>query len=158
LIEKLNKINVFLNHNPVKSHFNIRELLNETIIDLQKDFQVEVEFLLHKEEICTDRVLFHSIVKSLIENAFTYKRLDEAHKVVISFSTGTDNVLTIWDNGMGISEEIQPNVYNMFFRGTEKSKGHGLGLYLTKKALDKLNGKINLNSKFGEFTEVTIVF
>jgi signal transduction histidine kinase len=38
----------------------------------------------------------------------------------------------------------------MFFRGTESSKGSGLGLYILKNALDKLNGTINVESAYGK--------
>ena len=38
----------------------------------------------------------------------------------------------------------------MFFRATEKSTGSGLGLYIAKETLEKLNGKISVHSVFGE--------
>ena len=48
------------------------------------------------------------------------------------------------DNGIGISEEIKDKVFNMFFRGTARSEGSGLGLYITRLAVEKLGGRIRL--------------
>jgi signal transduction histidine kinase len=44
----------------------------------------------------------------------------------------------------------------MFFRGSEKSIGSGLGLYLVKKAVDKLQGRIELSSEENEYTRFGI--
>lgn len=44
----------------------------------------------------------------------------------------------------------------MFYRGTEISKGSGLGLYIVKEMVDKLKGKIGLKSELGRYTIFTI--
>ena len=44
----------------------------------------------------------------------------------------------------------------MFFRGSEKSIGSGLGLYLVKKAVEKLNGRIELSSVENQYTRFGI--
>jgi signal transduction histidine kinase len=44
----------------------------------------------------------------------------------------------------------------MYFRGTATSSGSGLGLYLVKKSVDKLQGRIELQSDIGEGTIFTI--
>ena len=44
----------------------------------------------------------------------------------------------------------------MFFRGNESSTGNGLGLYLVKGALSKLDGKINLETEVGAYTTFTV--
>ncbi len=44
----------------------------------------------------------------------------------------------------------------MFFRATEKSEGSGLGMYIVKQAVDKLKGKIELQSEYGKGTTITL--
>ena len=56
-------------------------------------------------------------------------------------------ILAIEDNGVGISEKVRTTVFDMFVKGSNKSKGAGLGLYLVKIAMDKLKGKVTVESK-----------
>ena len=68
-------------------------------------------------------------------------------------------IIIISDNGIGINDESKKNIFKMFFRGTEISDGTGLGLYIAKLNIDKLNGQIfveNLVSERG--TVFTMIF
>ncbi|MFP4658536.1 MAG: ATP-binding protein, partial [Desulfonatronovibrionaceae bacterium] len=58
------------------------------------------------------------------------------------------------DSGPGIEPEIQEKIFNPFF--STKEKGSGLGLAMTKKTLEDLGGAVELKSKKGEGTTVTI--
>ena len=60
------------------------------------------------------------------------------------------------DNGVGIPENLQAKVFEMFYRGNADSKGSGLGLYIVQRVIKKLNGNIALTSKVGEFTKFNI--
>ncbi|MFN5555667.1 MAG: ATP-binding protein [Chryseotalea sp.] len=64
--------------------------------------------------------------------------------------------LTIADNGLGISKEHIPRVFNMFYRGNKLSQGAGLGLYIVKQAVDKLGGVLMLDSEEGIGTTFSI--
>ncbi|MCR6641627.1 MAG: ATP-binding protein [Sporocytophaga sp.] len=64
--------------------------------------------------------------------------------------------LLVEDNGIGIEKYIQDRVFGMFFRGSNLSKGAGLGLYITKTILDRLNGSITLESQEEEGTRINI--
>ena len=64
--------------------------------------------------------------------------------------------MTIEDNGIGISPNVKDQVFNMFYRGSEKSIGSGLGLYLVKKAIEKLQGDISIESIVLEFTRISV--
>ena len=59
-------------------------------------------------------------------------------------------------NGVGIAEEYVDKIFKMFFRANADSKGSGLGLYIVKGALEKLEGTIQVQSRLGEGTEFTI--
>jgi signal transduction histidine kinase len=63
-------------------------------------------------------------------------------------------LIAVKDNGMGVKGIQVEQLFHMFFRGSEHSKGAGLGLYIAREAIEKLNGKISIHSEIG--TEVTI--
>jgi signal transduction histidine kinase len=70
----------------------------------------------------------------------------------------SDNVvIKVEDNGQGIDPALQERVFDMYFRGNERSKGNGLGLYIVKKAVEKLNGAIELTSAIGKGSTLKIV-
>jgi signal transduction histidine kinase len=66
--------------------------------------------------------------------------------------------LSVEDNGVGISEKQIPKIFEMFYRGSERSIGNGLGLYLVKIAVEKIGGKLKCESIEHEFTRFTIEF
>lgn len=112
----------------------------------------------HKKKIKTDTLLFMSIVQNIMSNAILYKNtaIKKPHVSVKVKSIDNGVNIIIEDNGIGIEEEVQPHIYNMFYRGHEEAKGSGLGLYITKKAVDKLGGSIKLKSKEGKGSTFTV--
>lgn len=64
--------------------------------------------------------------------------------------------MTFSDNGIGIAEAYIGNIFKMFYRATTDSKGSGLGLYIVKSAVEKLQGTIRVQSEFGKRTVFTI--
>lgn len=91
-------------------------------------------------------LLFKIIIFNLLENALLFNNPQDP-KITIkwSYSNGETNI-TIEDNGTGIADYIQPRIFEMFFRGNELSNGNGLGLYATKRAVEKLGGVITFKS------------
>ena len=59
---------------------------------------------------------------------------------------GENLEIRISDNGIGIKDDIRNQIFNMFYRGSEKSTGNGLGLYIVQKTVNKINGKIDINT------------
>jgi signal transduction histidine kinase len=100
-----------------------------------------------------------TILSNLISNAFKYQRVDEEDKWVKVIVNVNDKeaVIQVVDNGVGIKEEKQKEVFNMFFRDQMDDKGSGLGLYIVQEAVNKIQAKIDLKSTFGEGTEITLV-
>lgn len=112
----------------------------------------------HKKKIKTDTLLFMSIVQNIVSNAIEYKntaiRKPHVSVKVTSMENGIN--IIIEDNGIGIEEEVKPHIYNMFYRGHPEAKGSGLGLYITKKAVEKLGGSIKLSSTEGKGSAFTV--
>lgn len=65
-------------------------------------------------------------------------------------------VIRVEDNGEGVSGDNLVKVFDMFFRGTSTGQGTGLGLYICKEILLRLNGKIEANSELGKGTVMTV--
>jgi signal transduction histidine kinase len=98
------------------------------------------------------------IMNNLISNAINYR--DHAKDVCILnigvLITKEKALVSVEDNGIGIPEEYRPKIFNMFFRGTVKSKGAGLGLYIVRETISKLNGRIAIHSDYGKGTTVEL--
>jgi len=103
--------------------------------------------------------LVNTIINNLIENAIFYSSLNGATPKILVEATyqGDDLCLRVQDNGIGIDESVRARVFEMFFKGTEHSKGHGLGLYIVQKAVQALNGTIAVESIPGIRTTFTII-
>jgi len=71
---------------------------------------------------------------------------------------GGEVMIEVNDNGLGIEPEYIERVFEMYFRASEYSKGNGLGLYIVKKTVQKLNGRIELQSEPGKGTTVCVFF
>lgn len=131
-------------------HSLIKEVLESmhSVAGYQEvQINVQVAKNLHFEN---DPLLLRFIFFYLLHNAILYRidnqaRQAEVNISIISILEGVR--ITIADNGIGISEEIQGKVFERFFRGTSKSKGNGMGLYLAKAAVHQLNGSIRLESE-----------
>lgn len=91
------------------------------------------------------------ILNNLLANAIKYhdpKKEKQWIDVQVSNSHGTLK-LQVSDNGMGIDPEHHGKVFDMFYRGTYQSNGSGLGLYIVKETVSKMNGSISLESAPG---------
>jgi signal transduction histidine kinase len=130
-----------------------------------RDFNGELLIELENQSLKT-RILppeFGDVLSNIIDNALY--TLSEKSKVNKSFlpqiklTTKLINgevQLRIKDNGKGIPQRDLNLIFSPFFTTKPTSKGTGLGLFMTKDIIELHKGKIELNSKEGEFTEVII--
>ena len=98
------------------------------------------------------------IVDNLLENSINFSARSSPYIHLSAEEQDNGILIKVDDNGLGIEEEYKHRVFEMFFRGSEYSTGNGLGLYIVKKALDKINGAIILESTFGKGTMVIMRF
>lgn len=117
------------------SHTDKKEILIET------NFQINAPFF-------SDETRLTMVLNNLISNALRYTASrEETSFVHIDISSNTkEAIIVIEDNGIGIPKEIQNKVFDMFFRGNKNSVGSGLGLYIAKEAIEKMQGIIKLDS------------
>jgi signal transduction histidine kinase len=109
-------------------------------------------------EFYSDPYRLSVILNNLISNAIKYSDPNKETpflKIDVSFS---DNkmLLVFEDNGIGIDEAYVSRVFDMFFRATMQKEGAGLGLYIVKETVDKLQGHIDVVSRQGKGTRFTI--
>jgi signal transduction histidine kinase len=76
-------------------------------------------------------------------------------KVSIEVAQGVA-MIRFEDNGIGIEKKNLDRIFEMFYRATEQSDGSGIGLYIVKNAVEKLQGKLLVNSVAGQGTTFTI--
>lgn len=104
-------------------------------------------------KVQTDETLLRIIIQNLAENALMFARLQRNEpylKIEIENTPKTHLQICVSDNGYGIKAEAVDKIFNMFYRASESSKGSGLGLYILKNALDKLNGTVTVKTEFGK--------
>ena len=140
--------------------------LKELVIDIVNDpafanRSIEFESNMQDCEVCLDIDLFRRAVNNLIINALTHNPPET--KVTISIDTDPKKriLICISDNGIGMSDKEQSELFNRYYRGTnmkEKPEGSGLGLAIAKQIITLHNGDIAVKSKRGEGTRFTIVF
>lgn len=132
---------------------NIKEVILNIISSFENLPESEkIKWELHFDEHETlhlDKSLVNNIFQNLIINAIKYHdRTKENPKVKISTELVKEEmIIKVEDNGEGIPEDLQHNIFDMFFRGNSKSTGSGLGLYIVKNAVEKSGGRLELFSK-----------
>lgn len=106
----------------------------------------------------SDTVRMQLILRNVIKNCFDYFDRSKAVSVISTTVTLQPEKASIdvYDNGVGIPALYQRSVFDIFFRGTDLSKGPGLGLYCAREAAMKLGGTITLQSEYGIGTSVKI--
>jgi len=99
------------------------------------------------------------ILHNLIENAVNFQGNmgDNDPSVQVEVQNINSHLeIKVHDNGRGIPSEGLDKIYEMFSVATDRTPGYGLGLYLVKKAVDKLKGKISIDSQEQEGTTVQV--
>ena len=102
----------------------------------------------------TDEKWLVFVIEQLLSNAIKY-----TNKGKISIYPLENKKMVIEDNGIGISPEDIPRIFDKGFtgyNGRADKKATGLGLYLCKNILDKLSHKISIESEIGVGTKVIL--
>jgi len=110
--------------------------------------------------IMADRALIKQAFRILVDNAI--KNTDQDGEITISASSDTESArLSVSDNGIGISPEILPYVFDRFVRADESrtraTGGAGLGLSIAQWIAARHNGHIEVLSREGIGTRMTLV-
>ena len=120
------------------------------------DFDIEIE---EKEIICNlDQNAYARVINNIIQNAVEHSK---TKKIQISIKESNRKIfITIKDFGVGIEPDDLEHIFDRLYK-CDKARnkvGSGLGLYITKELIEKMNGCIDVKSKVGEGTEFEIIF
>jgi signal transduction histidine kinase len=152
-----------LKHRETKlEEVNLEEILNQIQTKYQNKLEkngLQLSFINYcSSSLISDRELLKILHEILLDNAINFARdIKNKNAEIELYGYEHSYLVRFYDNGHGIDPAIHSEVFNMFFRGTQKSKGSGLGLYLAKNVVEKLHGVIQLNSDGRSFTEFNII-
>lgn len=110
-------------------------------------------------KINISRKHLNSIIYNLLSNAIKYRSLEREPEVFIKTERFEDYVImTIRDNGLGMNLSDKNKIFVMFKRLHNHVEGTGVGLYIVKRILDNIGGKIEVESAVGKGSTFKIYF
>ncbi|QHQ60541.1 HAMP domain-containing protein [Anaerocolumna sedimenticola] len=145
-----------------KQEFNLAKLFIRLLNNYEKNFQmknIRVNYRPESIMIYADEDKMSQVFNNLLSNALKYS--EDEGEITIQTTVEKDSVIvSLKDTGMGISEEDLPHIFERFYRADKsrnrKTGGVGVGLTISKAIIEAHEGKITVNSKYGEGTEFVI--
>jgi signal transduction histidine kinase len=122
--------------------------------------QVEIVFDDGADEYYSDPFLIETIFHNMIENAVRFQKKSTQENKFIRIETKReeqDLVISFIDNGIGIKENDVDHIFKMFSQAALEHNTVGLGLYIVKQCVNKLNGSVTIVSSDQKFTEFQVV-
>jgi len=145
----------------VNNAFWVNKVLKNAVsISLVSATQKNIKFIYHDKlnifyEVVGDKNRFLQILNNLFNNAVKFTPENGKVEVYATSEEKEESVkvkVTIKDTGIGISKEKQKELFKPFSRATNKEKGTGLGLYISKQLAQKMGGDIWFESEEGKGT------
>ena len=143
---------------------SLRNIVQADIHAKQLDLYMDAVDVLN-EEICCDRLRLNQILLNLLGNAIKYTGAGGIVSLKIQEKPGApagyaNYEFSVKDTGIGMSEEFVSHIFEPFERErnstTSGIQGTGLGMAITKNIVDMMNGSIQVKSKQGVGTEITV--
>lgn len=149
-------------YNPQK--IRITRCIKEWVIDIINDptfSDRDIAFESNVPDLYADidSALFRRAVTNLILNALTHNPAETKVSITLDTDKNGSILLSIRDNGKGLSESERSRLFERYYRGTntkEKPEGSGLGLAIANQIVTLHGGRITVESKLGVGTEFTI--
>lgn len=145
-----------------KERLNISELLSHCVKDYAARYPNRFQQTEYEDQyIQGDRALLQMAINNLLENANKYTPDAQPVQVKLNNNNG-HSIIQVLDFGVGIPDSEKGKIFNKFYRvgneETRKTKGTGLGLYLTKKIIRQHKGKIVVkdNEPNGAIFEISL--
>lgn len=132
----------------------LKDCLRQLKVDLsllENYSYLDLELVLDEvNNIRIDSLVFQSILTCLLSNAIIFRAPLQKGSIRVLFKRqGSDLYLEVSDDGEGIAPDIAENIFKMFYRGSERSKGQGLGLYIVKTLVERMHGTIEWKVEIG---------
>lgn len=145
-----------------REKIEIGQLVQDEIQSLKNLFHadkicMEVE-INESSELFSDLVRVKTILTNILTNAIKYADPSKADPFIrVAIRVGAEFCeVVISDNGIGIEEAHLGKIFELFHRATTQSHGTGIGLFIVKDTIERLNGTIEVQSKPGKGTTFRI--
>ncbi|WMJ73591.1 GAF domain-containing sensor histidine kinase [Cytophagaceae bacterium ABcell3] len=135
------------------------EAINNTIKRVKKRFpEHEVQYkttISATKPLTSDQALIEVMLEEFFANSILYNYSTTPQIDIQIFDSKDGIAIEISDNGIGLREEDKAHIFEMFYK-TEKSSGSGLGLYLAKNIIDKMEGEVTAETLKNSGTKFSI--
>ncbi len=146
---------------PEVSEFDLGEQLCECLLQFENVWEkenIEIETdIAENIRVKADAELLSHVWNNLFSNAFKFTKA--GGKVSVSLSMAEEYaVVTVKDNGCGMSPEVGAHIFEKFYQGdtSHSVQGNGLGLALVKRVIDIMQGEISVESAVGKGSTFTV--
>ena len=152
LVENILSVTKLPNESLILKNINVNSSILPVIQIVNEQYKnhiIETQFDKSNPTISVDLDKFQQIMINLIENAAKYSD-DGTTITIITLHTDKYVIIKVQDEGIGISDEFKEKIFEKFSRIdnplTRKIQGSGLGLYITKTLVEKMNGEISFHN------------
>jgi signal transduction histidine kinase len=139
---------------------NVLEPLVSSFGELAQSKQIQFSALLPDRSVLVkgDSSALREVLSNILDNALKYNHPGGAVSLVVEVDQPTCTIV-VQDTGMGIATEDLPHIFERHYRGHQSQgtiEGSGLGLAIAKQLLEGMGGTIEVDSKEGEGTKVSV--
>ncbi|HEY5621285.1 MAG TPA: response regulator [Pontiella sp.] len=135
----------------------INECYREAAADPDIRFSIETDGAEDQYEILGDRIQIKRALQNLVDNAVSaVDRVSDASVAVCFSMARSDIEMKIVDNGNGVDTKKLKWIFEPLDPAAAIEPGAGLGLFITKKVLEEHYGSMQIESRLGEGTTITV--
>ena len=131
---------------------SVKEVINEIVTSFRIKMPDNVALIAPKDspecQIYSDRMRLPQVISNFLNNAIKYTSegcITLAYEII-----GDEIKFSVTDTGDGMSQEIQAHIFDRFYKGNTFKQGTGLGLSICETIVNRLGGRIGVNSELGK--------
>lgn len=131
---------------------NVKEVINEIVTSFRIKMPDNVALIAPQDspecQIYSDRMRLTQVISNFLNNAIKYTSegcITLAYEII-----GDEIKFSVTDMGDGMSQEIQAHIFDRFYKGNTFKQGTGLGLSICETIVNRLGGRIGVNSELGK--------
>lgn len=131
---------------------NVKEVINEIVTSFRIKMPDNVALIAPQDspecQIYSDRMRLTQVISNFLNNAIKYTSegcITLAYEII-----GDEIKFSVTDTGDGMSQEIQAHIFDRFYKGNTFKQGTGLGLTICETIVNRLGGRIGVNSELGK--------
>ena len=164
MVDQLLQINRIWDRHLQKEILNAKAIQNYLLQSFQhiaQDKEINLEFDLEPVNLFVDRTLFLRGLDNLVSNAIRYSPQGQSVNIIIK-SDNEGNKISVCDQGIGISPENLPHIFEPFYRSNDATawnqEGSGLGLTIVKQMVEMHKGRIDIETVQNQGTCIHLFF